>query len=50
MVKEILANGQPKVKWGQIFNNVRLTCMTYQIVRLAMYMPKTGALKHQVLK
>ena len=39
MVKEILVKGQPKVKWGQIFNNVRLACMKYQIVRLAVYMP-----------
>ena len=23
MVKEILTKGHPKVKWGQIFNNVR---------------------------
>ena len=45
MVKEILAKGQPKVKWGQIFNNVRFTCMKYQIVRLAVYMPKTYAFK-----
>ena len=43
MVKEMLAKGQPKVKLGQIFNYVRLTWMKYQIVRLAVYMPKIYA-------
>ena len=53
MVKEILVIGQPKVKWGQIFNNVRFTCLRYQIVRLAVYMPKIYGLTqlgHPVLK
>ena len=43
MVKEILAKGQPKVKWGQIFNNIRFTCTKYQIVHLAVYMTKIYA-------
>ena len=43
MVEEILAKGQPKVEWGQIFNNVRFTCMTNQSVRLAVYMPNVYA-------
>ena len=33
MIKEILAKGQAKVKWGQI---VRFTRMAYQIVRLTV--------------
>ena len=43
MVREILAKGQAKVKWGQIFNTVRFRRMKYQIVRLAVYMPKIHA-------
>ena len=45
--------GQPKVKWGQIFKNVQFTYMKYQIVRLAVDMPKIYAFKkfgHPVLK
>ena len=34
MVKDILTEGHPKVKWGQIFNNIRFAWMTYQIIPL----------------
>ena len=37
-VKEKLAKGQAKVKWGRIFNNVRFQRMTHQIVRLTVHM------------
>ena len=39
MVKEILAKGHPKVKWGKIFNIIRFAWMTYQNVRLDMHIP-----------
>ena len=40
MIEVILAKVHPKVKWGQIFNNVWSAWMTYQIVCLAMYISK----------
>ena len=39
-VEEILTKGHPKVKWGQIFNDIRSAWMTYQIVGLALYISK----------
>ena len=39
MVEEIFAKVHPKVKWGQIFNNVRFAWVTPQTVRLAMHIP-----------
>ena len=37
MVKEILTKGHPKVKWGQISNNIRFALMIYQIVPLIYF-------------
>ena len=39
MVEEISAKSHPKVKWGQIFNIVKIksASMTYQIDRLVLY-------------
>ena len=54
MIKEILAKGQAKVKWGQIFNNVRLRRIKHKIVRLDVYMQKiydfSKLFGHPVLK
>ena len=35
MAREILMKGHPKVKWDQIFNNIRFAWMTYQIIPLS---------------
>ena len=40
MVREILTKGHPKVKWGQIFNNIRFAWMIYQIIPLALHIRK----------
>ena len=40
MVREILTKGHPKVKWGQIFSNIRFAWMTYQIIPLSLHIPK----------
>ena len=40
MVREILTKRHPKVKWGQIFNNIRFAWMTYQIIPLNLHIPK----------
>ena len=40
MVREILTKGHPKVKWGQIFNNIRFAWMIYQIIPFSLHIPK----------
>ena len=35
MVRVIFTEGHPKVKWGQIFNNIRFAWMIHQIIPLA---------------
>ena len=45
IVKEILTKGHPKVKWGQIFNNIRFAWMIYQIIPLSLHIPKIYTFK-----
>ena len=45
MVREILTKGHPKVKWGQIFNNIWFTWMIYQIIPLSLHTPKIYTLR-----
>ena len=45
MVREILTKGHPKVKWGQIFNNIRFAWMIYQIIPLSLHIPKIYTFK-----
>ena len=40
MVREILTEGQPKVKCVQIFNNIQYAWMIYQIIPLSLCNPK----------
>ena len=42
MVREILTKCHPKVKWGQIFNNIQFAWMIYQIIPLSLHIPKIG--------
>ena len=37
MVREILTKDHPKVKWGQIFNNIWFAWMIYQIIPLSLH-------------
>ena len=46
MVREILTKGHPKVKWGQIFNNIRFAWMIYQIIPLSLHIPKIYTLSY----
>ena len=45
MVREILTKGHPKVKWGQILNNIRFAWMIYQIIPLSMHIAKIYTFK-----
>ena len=45
MVREILTKGHPKVKWGQIFNNIRFAWMIYQNIPLSLHIPKIYTFK-----
>ena len=45
MIREILTKGHPKVKWGQIFNNIRFAWMIYQIIPLSLHIPKIYTFK-----
>ena len=45
MAREILAKGHLKVKWGQIFNNIRFASMIYQFIPLSMHIPKIYTFK-----
>ena len=44
MVREILTKGHPKVKRGQIFNNIRFAWMIYPIIPLSLHIPKKNIL------
>ena len=45
MVREILTKGHPKVKWGQILNNIRFPWMICQIIPLSLHIPKIYTFK-----
>ena len=45
MVRKILTKGHLKVKWGQIFNNIRFAWMMYQIIPLSLHIPEIYTFK-----